>query len=86
MPNKKTTTTPTEAVEQKSFWAKAQDKANSAVSNTAKTFTILDIVCRVALGITVWFVPVPLYVVAAASFLGAIGALQLLRFLWRAQA
>lgn len=55
------------------------------VNLTAKVLTIVDIAARISLGVTVWFIAVPQYVIYAATFLGVIGLLQCMHMLWKAQ-
>lgn len=55
------------------------------INLTAKVLTIVDIAARISLGITVWFIAVPQYVIYAATFLGVIGLLQCMHMLWKAQ-
>lgn len=58
---------------------------NKVTKPFAKCLTILDLVARLALGIAVWFVPVPKFMVYAATFLGAVAAFQTAAMLWKAQ-
>jgi hypothetical protein len=59
--------------------------ALGGVGLTAKVLTIVDIAARISLGVTVWFIAVPQYVIYAATFLGVIGLLQCMHMLWKAQ-
>ena len=67
------------------FVERSKAIALGGVGLTAKVFTIVDIAARISLGITVWFIAVPQYVIYAATFLGVIGLLQALHMLWKAQ-
>ncbi len=88
MATKKTTKNNTvEATEAatRSIVERAKGAALAAVNGAAKVLTIIDVIARIALGITVWFIAVPTFVVYAATFLGVVGALQTLHMLWKAQ-
>ena len=88
MATKKTTknnTTEATEVATPSIVERAKGAALAAVNGAAKVLTIIDVIARIALGITVWFIAVPTFVVYAATFLGVVGALQTLHMLWKAQ-
>lgn len=86
MANKKTTTkTTNEDAAKVSFTDRAKAFALGGVNLTAKVLTIIDIAARISLGVTVWFIAVPQYVIYAATFLGVVGLLQCMHMLWKAQ-
>ena len=64
---------------------RAKGVALAGINGAAKVLTIIDVIARIALGVTVWFITVPTFVVYAATFLGVVGALQTVHMLWRAQ-
>lgn len=86
---KKQTTTKTATVKDDapklSFVERSKAFALGGVNLTAKVLTIVDIAARISLGVTVWFIAVPQYVIYAATFLGIVGLLQCMHMLWKAQ-
>jgi len=79
-----TTEAPVEAA--KPNWIeRAKGFALTSIKAVAKGLTIIDVTARIALGVTVWFIAVPTFVVYAATFLGVVGALQTVHMLWKAQ-
>lgn len=86
MTKKQTTTKNTnEEAAKAGFVDKVKATALAGIGLAAKVLTIVDITARISLGITVWFIAVPQYVIYAATFLGVIGLLQCMHMLWKAQ-
>ena len=82
--NQNNTTKATEQAKP-SLVERAKGAALDTINSAAKVLTIIDVIARIALGVTVWFIAVPTFVVYAATFLGVVGALQTLHMLWKAQ-
>jgi hypothetical protein len=88
MTKKQTTTKPAatkDAAPKVSFVERSKAVALGAVNFTAKVLTIVDIAARISLGVAVWFIAVPQFVIYAATFLGVVGLLQCGHMLWKAQ-
>lgn len=87
MTKKQTTTKNTnETTEAKpSFVTRVKAGMLAGVGLAAKVLTIIDITARISLGVAVWFIAVPQFVIYAATFLGVVGLLQALHMLWKAQ-